>query len=59
MNNDEILYICTVCSEKENIPREVVEYFEKKRFPPFLHITIISHFWVRKVSFFSHKSKKN
>ena len=29
MNNDEILYICTVCSEKENIPREVVEYFDE------------------------------
>lgn len=29
MSNNEILYICTVCGEKENIPKEVVEYFDE------------------------------
>ena len=29
MTNNEILYICTVCGEKENIPKEVVEYFDE------------------------------
>ena len=29
MNTEEILYVCTVCGSKENIPREVVEYFDE------------------------------
>lgn len=29
MSNNEILYICTVCGEKENIPKDVVEYFDE------------------------------
>lgn len=27
MKTEEILYICTICEAKENIPKEVVEYF--------------------------------
>lgn len=26
---EEILYICTACGVKENIPKEVVEYFDE------------------------------
>ena len=29
MNTEEILYICTSCGIKENIPKEVVEYFDE------------------------------
>ena len=29
MTNNEILYICTVFGEKENIPKEVIEYFDE------------------------------
>ena len=31
MNTEEILYICTSCGIKENIPKEVVEYFDEMR----------------------------
>ena len=29
MNTEKILYICTSCGIKENIPKEVVEYFDE------------------------------
>ncbi|QAS59448.1 hypothetical protein [Clostridium septicum] len=29
MKTEEILYICTICGAKENIPKEVVEYFDE------------------------------
>lgn len=29
MNNKEVLYICTVCGTKENIPEEVVRQFDE------------------------------
>lgn len=29
MKIEEILYICTICGTKENIAKEVVEYFDK------------------------------
>ena len=29
MNTEEILYICTSCGIKENIPEEVCEYFDE------------------------------
>lgn len=29
MNEEEILYICLQCKNKENIPKEVVVYFDE------------------------------
>lgn len=29
MKTEEILYICTICEVKANIPKEVVEYFDE------------------------------
>jgi hypothetical protein len=29
LNEEEILYICLQCKNKENIPKEVVEYFDE------------------------------
>ena len=29
MNTEEILYICTICGTRKNIPKEVVEYFDE------------------------------
>ena len=29
MNTEEILYTCNSCGIKENIPKEVVEYFDE------------------------------
>ena len=29
MKDEEILYICLQCKNKENIPKEVVEYFDE------------------------------
>ena len=44
MNTEEILYICTSCGIKENIPKEVVEYFDE--------IGLMSIFWTQKVKLF-------